>query len=576
MSKTFSIAFNLAESPSDLVSYIGIAPELFDKVISSEDRGPFYLHHQIPKRGRHRLGKVRDVWEVVDWRLAAAHKAVARRFERFARAFDSRFPHEAAYGYVRHRGTRDNAAVHCGAPLLLRADIRNFFPSISIHRLKERFIELGMHVAAAEALGKFVTSDGRLALGLNASPMLANLVCIDLDIKIQNLAKAYGCKYTRYADDIAISGKGMLPSRTELERIIESEGFQLNGEKFRQTKNGQAHYVTGLSISDAKGPHAPRRMKRRLRQELYYCKKFGTKDHLDRTNDTSLQAGVNRLNGMVHYVSHIETRIFHQLKGEWKKLQERDDVGASYEPLPFQQSDGVFCYVDETEITFGNKKFLALGLAFTDNANALIASTLATLREHQIEDPFYAGDKGALAKKGLHFVDSHPDLRTAYIRMLANLSFRAFVIYGELESHDKYQETYVSLLTKSLPKRLMWYDGAFVRFIFEENSKIKLSSLELAIGSIYQTLETASNRRPIEMPKVVTGKKLEHHAFAVPDYLLAVFARYAQANEKLAENNIRTLQFERLRDKYRLIVNADTGVEYSRRHPFLPWETVEK
>lgn len=405
--------------------------------------------------------------------------------------------------------------------------------------------------------------------------MLANLVCVDLDIKIQKLADTHGCKYTRYADDIAISGKRKLPSRAELERIIESEGFRLNGEKFRQTKIGQAHYVTGLSISDVKGPHVPRRMKRRLRQELYYCKKFGTKDHLDRTDDASLQVGVNRLNGTVNYVSHIETRISRRLKAEWKELRERDGVDASYEPLPFQNRDDVFCYVDETEITFGNKKFLALGLAFTDNAEALMVSTFATLREHQIEDAFYAGDKAALAKKGLHFTDSHFDLRAAYIKALSGLPFRAFVIYGELESHDKYQETYVSLLTKILPKRLMWYDGAFVRFIFEENSKIKRSSLEQAVGHVYQTLETTSNRRPIERPNVTTGKKLEHYAFAVPDYLLAVFARYAQMNEKSDEKNIKMLQFERLRDKYRSIMDADAGVEYSRRRPFLPWKTVD-
>lgn len=76
-------------------------------------------------------------------------------------------------------------------------------------RLKKRFLELNMHPAAADALARFVTINDRLALGLNASPMLANLVCVALDIKIQNLAQAYGCKYTRYAGYISSSGFGI-------------------------------------------------------------------------------------------------------------------------------------------------------------------------------------------------------------------------------------------------------------------------------------------------------------------------------------------------------------------------------
>lgn len=549
--------------------------DLFEQVISSKSREQFYFHHEIPKRGRHRAGKVRDVWEAANWQLAEAHKAIARRFELFARVSDSRFPHEAAYGYVRHRGTRDNAAVHCGAPLLLRADIRNFFPSISIDRLKKRFLELKMHPAAADALAKFVTIDDRLALGLNASPMLANLICVDLDIKIQKLAQAYGCKYTRYADDISISGKRRLPFRDELEKIIKEEGFEFSSEKFRQTKIGQAHYITGLSVSDANGPHAPRRMKRRLRQELYFSEKFGIEEHLTRIEEDP-QSGLNRLDGTVHYVSNIESRVSNLLRSRWKDLLDKEGVGVSYDSLSHRHYRQVSCFIDETEIVYDNKTFLALGLAFTEDENALLTSTVATLRDHQVADPFYAGDKAALAKKGLHFTDSHPDLRTAYIKALSNLPYRAFVIFTELKSDEKYQETYVSLLAKILPQRLMRYDRASVRFIFEENSRIKTPALEQVVGSAYQALKDAKNRRPIQNPEVKVGKKLEQPCFAVPDYLLAVFSRFAQINEGPKDKNIRTSQFERLRDKYRLIIDADTGAEYSRRGPFQPWVAADK
>ena len=75
--------------------------------------------------------------------------------------------------------------------------------------------------------------------------------------------------------------------------------------------------MTGLSISD-NTPHAPRSFKKKLRQELYYCKKFGIKSHLLKllggSNEECLmggegieiQRGINRIHGTVCYVSHIE------------------------------------------------------------------------------------------------------------------------------------------------------------------------------------------------------------------------------------------------------------------------------
>ncbi len=80
--------------------------------------------------------------------------------------------------------------------------------------------------------------------------MIANLVCQKLDNKIQALAERLDCKYTRYADDITISGNNKLPTRQDLEKILNEEKFKLSQKKFRITKLGQAHYVTGLSVSD--------------------------------------------------------------------------------------------------------------------------------------------------------------------------------------------------------------------------------------------------------------------------------------------------------------------------------------
>ena len=58
----------------------------------------------------------------------------------------------------------------------------------------------------------------------------------------------------------------------------------------------------------------------------------------------------------------------------------------------------------------------------------------------------------------------------------------------------------------------------------------------------------------------------------VPDFLLGVLGLYLAAKpDKPTEPNRDKLMFERLRDKYRLIYDAETNTEFSRRRPILPW-----
>lgn len=577
------VDFRVPQSLEEVAIYIGINHNLLSKVISSNTRKEFYLKHRIPKRSKHRIqdyiikleqlvssSSFRIVWEVEDPYLADAHKTFARRFGLFLSYITgASFPHDAAYGYVKNRNILDNAKNHCGSPLLLRADIKDFFPSISSSRLTEIFTDLGINKDVAIILAKFATIDDRLALGLNASPMLANLVCLDLDKKIESLSNSHNCKYTRYADDIAISGKINLPSKGDLEAILQEEGFQLNHKKFRLTKLGQAHYVTGLSVSDINRPHIPREIKHRLRQELYYCNKFGICRHLAKQGERH-QRGINRLDGTVRYVASIEKDIAGNLKEKWRLLLNKEGVYPSYDPIEDLPIRNISFFVDESEITIGEKSILALAFVRIEDTETITNSTNIILRNH-IVDPFSGGRKKPLNKKGLHFTDAHNELRTAYIKELSSSSFKGYLAYGELESPDKYPELYLYLARKLLVDRLFSSDGAKIEFIFEQNPKVQFPIIQNLVTDTYESLKKTNNRRPIEAPKVILGKKLEHPCLSVPDFLLGVFADYAAYIPQKDRIGIEQHNFERLRDKYRLILDANKGTFFSRKMAFYPW-----
>ena len=181
-------------------------------------------------------------------------------------------------------------------------------------------------------MASFATIDDSLPLGLHASPLLANLVCAGVDDRLQSLATAHGCRYTRYADDLAFSGAKSVPTRIEVESELAAEGFTLSPRKFRLTKLGQAHFVTGLSVSDPKAPHIPKALKRRLRQELYFARKYGLRDHLGRVNYPSFQSGINKIDGMLRYVGGVERKLGKELRAQWLAVLTKEKAGPSYPP----------------------------------------------------------------------------------------------------------------------------------------------------------------------------------------------------------------------------------------------------
>lgn len=571
--KPTSIDFRLPKNSKELVSYIGIEEKIFELATMSAATEMIYREYRIEKKGRKYPHEYRSVWEAKGSILSDAYKSFDRRFKLFLRIVEPNYPHPASYGYTKGRSTFDNALRHCGAPVILHADIKNFFPSISDERLREVFEKLGINVEVARLLSNFLTINGTLPLGLAPSPMIADFLCLNMDFKFERLAEESGCKYTRYADDITFSGRENLPTRECIKQIIENEGFTLSERKFYMTKRGQAHYVTGLSVSEPDVPHVPRAMKRKLRQELYYCRKFGIRDHIANAQiDMKLQRGINRIDGFVKYVAYNERKAQPHLLSEWRELLRREMLQVSYEPVKRRSDPGSttlerYFVVDEAEINYQGLNFLAVSIVQILDMN-LAENIISTLLREYLIDPFSSVRKEKLEKKKLHFTDANEDLRKAFIDILVDLPIRGYLAFGELKSNTSYEDLYFRLLGKMLRHRLMSCNGYPAEIIVEQNSKIKNGKIISEIDKIYNSLETANNRRPLFLETKVVGKS-DNPSIAVPDFLLGVFSDYASQNK--SKNDRKRLFFEKLRDKYRVILNVDNGTVFTRKHPFLPW-----
>ena len=67
-------------------------------------------------------------------------------------------PHPAAHGFVNGRSIVTNARPHVGQRVLVKLDLENFYPSVSLNRVTAIFRSLGYSREAAIWLGRLTTT----------------------------------------------------------------------------------------------------------------------------------------------------------------------------------------------------------------------------------------------------------------------------------------------------------------------------------------------------------------------------------------------------------------------------------
>lgn len=175
-----------------------------------------------------------------------------------------------SYAYRTGRNIYANAQIHLGSNYLIKLDLTDFFGSISINRVISVFKNIGYPNSLSFHLASICCYKNSLPQGACTSPTLSNIIAKRLDRRIYALVEKLGLKYTRYADDLTISGsyipKGIISS---IRKIIESEGFKINEDKTVVKGIGQKKIVTGLCIT-GNGVRVPKEYRRKFRQESFY------------------------------------------------------------------------------------------------------------------------------------------------------------------------------------------------------------------------------------------------------------------------------------------------------------------
>ncbi|MGB1126463.1 MAG: reverse transcriptase family protein [Phycisphaeraceae bacterium] len=177
--------------------------------------------------------------------------------------------HACATGFDPGVSVAHNAAMHVGQAVVIKLDIKDFFPSTTEARVEHYFRRIGYSVAAADVLTRIVTHNNSLPQGAPTSPRLSNLINHVLDSQIERYVLKHRGTYTRYADDITISypedwSKYVRGTVQQVRRVCRRHGYTVHTrKKLRIVRQHQQQRVTGLVVNDK--VNLPREKRRWLR-----------------------------------------------------------------------------------------------------------------------------------------------------------------------------------------------------------------------------------------------------------------------------------------------------------------------
>jgi hypothetical protein len=240
-------------------------------------------------------------------RLIEAPKGRLKEIQRqiLSEILDKIPAHPAAHGFMKGRSIKTFSAPHLAQTVVLRMDLRDFFPSFCGARIQAVFRTIGYPEPVADLLGGLCTNavprdiwngpapdldplilqEARafyarphLPQGAPTSPALANVGTYRADCRLAGLAHAAGASYTRYADDLAFSGAERFDASADrfaahAAAILIEEGFSVNHRKTRVMRQNTRQHLAGLVVN--RHANIPRADFDRLKATLTNCVRHG-------------------------------------------------------------------------------------------------------------------------------------------------------------------------------------------------------------------------------------------------------------------------------------------------------------
>lgn len=255
-------------------------------------------HYRVFKIKKHN-GKFRTIYEP-----NSTLKFIQRQI--LVNILENREISEYAKAYHKNISLSDNAKVHVNKKIILKLDIKDFFNHITFLDIYQNCFPIDYFPKSVGMLLTYLcTYNDHLPQGAPTSSYISNLIMREFDEELGEYCVSKKISYTRYSDDMTFSGD-FNPSEIILvvRKMLSKLGFELNNEKIHVISNSHKQLVTGIVVNKKVG--IDNSYKKKIRQELYYIKKYGIDSHLDKILYLDKKKYLLNLYGRILFVLQIE------------------------------------------------------------------------------------------------------------------------------------------------------------------------------------------------------------------------------------------------------------------------------
>ena len=220
-------------------------------------------------------------------------------------------PHEAAFPHAHNRA-------------FFQTDIENFFGSIGRELVKSTIISHKDRTPVSdldfylERILDFATTNEILPIGFPSSPPISNACLTPFDNEFEKYCGNSNIVYTRYADDIFVSGRCREDLSNVEEKLNELLIYHFNGklklnqEKRKLTTIGRKTRIMGMVILPNGRVTIAMEVKKKVEVQLHFF--IHRRDRFLDLCDGDLDAGVQKLAGYISYINTADGPYLEKLK----------------------------------------------------------------------------------------------------------------------------------------------------------------------------------------------------------------------------------------------------------------------
>lgn len=251
--------------------------------------------------------------------------------------------HPKAFGFLKNTQVLEHAQLHQNKPVVLKFDLQDCFLHVHGGYVYQAFLSLGFSEIVCKYLMGICThrlslrelkrtpltgyqqnlaQQNHLPQGAPSSPLLSHFALSYIDKKLSALAQILDATYSRYADDIVISGGEHLKRQFRyLEQLIGAivieSGFQLNFRKSRCMTQSSRQVITGVTVNQH--CNISRREFDRFKAELTNCLRYGWQSQAgDRSSDYQAH-----LRGRLNWFKQVNSQRTQKLEDLFMKIDWR-------------------------------------------------------------------------------------------------------------------------------------------------------------------------------------------------------------------------------------------------------------